>query len=207
MRRGLCLVIAAPSGAGKSSVVRKLVAQEADLAESVSATTRAPRPGEVHGREYLFHDSGSFAALVAAGELLEHAIVYGRGYGTPRGPVEARLAAGLDVVLDIDWQGWRQVRAALPGDTVGVFLLPPSLGQLEARLRGRRSDSEAEIGRRMRLARDELGHWEEFDHVVVNDELNACVAEVAHVLHAARCTVARSTGTGALVSAMIRDES
>ena len=139
-------MIAAPSGAGKSSVVRRLVAREAELAESVSVTTRAPRPGEIDGREYLFRDENGFRALAAAGELIEHAIVYGRGYGTPRAPVEARLAGGLDVVLDIDWQGWRQVRAALPLDTVGVFLLPPSLGQLNARLRGRQSDSEAEIG-------------------------------------------------------------
>ncbi len=197
-------MIAAPSGAGKSSVVRRLVAREADLAESVSVTTRAPRPGEVEGREYLFRDDGGFRALAAAGELIEHAIVYGRGYGTPRAPVEARLAAGLDVVLDIDWQGWRQVRAALPQDTVGVFLLPPSLEQLDARLRGRQSDSDAEIGRRMRLARDELGHWGEFDHVVINDDLEACVANVAHILHAARCTVGRSTGAATLVSAMIQ---
>ena len=204
MRRGLCLVIAAPSGAGKSSVVRRLVAREAELAESVSVTTRAPRPGEIDGREYLFRDENGFRALAAAGELIEHAIVYGRGYGTPRAPVEARLAAGLDVVLDIDWQGWRQVRAALPQDTVGVFLLPPSLEQLNARLRGRQSDSDAEIGRRMRLARDELGHWGEFDHVVINDDLEACVANVAHILHAARCTVGRSTGAATLVSAMIQ---
>ena len=198
-------MIAAPSGAGKSSVVRRLMAREAELADSVSVTTRAPRPGEVDGREYLFHDDDSFRALVAASELLEHAIVYGRGYGTPRAPVEARLQAGLDVVLDIDWQGWRQVRAALPRDAVGVFLLPPSLTLLEARLRGRQSDSETEIGRRMRLACDELGHWGEFDHVVVNDDLEACVADVAHVLHAARCAVGRSTGAAALVSAMIRE--
>ena len=196
-------MIAAPSGAGKSSVVRRLVAREAELAESVSVTTRAPRPGEIDGREYLFRDENGFRALAAAGELIEHAIVYGRGYGTPRAPVEARLAGGLDVVLDIDWQGWRQVRAALPLDTVGVFLLPPSLGQLNARLRGRQSDSEAEIGRRMRLACDELGHWGEFDHVVVNDDLETCVADVVHILHAARCTVGRSTGSAALVDAMI----
>ena len=198
------MVIAAPSGAGKSSVVRRLVAREAEVAESVSVTTRAPRPGEVEGREYLFRDDDGFRALAEAGELIEHAIVYGRGYGTPREPVEARLGAGLDVVLDIDWQGWRQVRAALPQDTVGVFLLPPSLAQLDARLRGRQSDSEAEIGRRMRLACDELSHWGEFDHVVVNDDLEACVADVVHILHAARCAVGRSTGSAALVAAMIR---
>ena len=197
-------MIAAPSGAGKSSVVRRLLACESELAESVSVTTRAPRPGEVDGTDYLFRDDDGFAALVAAGALLEHAVVYGRGYGTPRAPVEARLAAGLDVVLDIDWQGWRQVRAALPADTVGVFLLPPSLPLLEARLRGRRSDSEAEIGRRMRLACDELSHWGEFDHVVVNDDLEDCVQAVVHVLHAARCTVARSLGAAEMVAAMIR---
>lgn len=132
-------------------------------------------------------------------------MVFGRGYGTPRAAVEARLAAGQDVVLDIDWQGWRQLRAALPDDVVGVFILPPSLEQLEARLRGRGSDADAEVARRMEAARGEIAHWSEFDHVLVNDDLAACVAAVASILVAARCAVRRSVGAARLAGRFVRD--
>ena len=201
-RRGLCLVVAAPSGAGKSSIVRGLLAGDAAISASVSVTTRAPRPGEVDGRDYLFVGEGEYQAMVAGGALLEHAMVFGRGYGTPRAPIEACLAAGGDVVLDIDWQGWRQLRAALPGDCVGVFVLPPSLTVLEQRLRMRGSDGQAEVARRMRAARDEIGHWEEFDHLVVNDTLETCTAQVAAILEAARCRPGRSLGAVALARGM-----
>ena len=202
-RRGLCLVVAAPSGAGKSSVVRGLLAIDPAVLPSVSVTTRAPRPGEVDGRDYVFTNMTAFETMVADGALLEHAMVFGRGYGTPRAPVEANLAAGRDVVLDIDWQGWRQLRAAMPGDTVGVFILPPSLALLEDRLRGRRSDGEAEVARRMQAARAEISHWQEFDHVVINDDLADCTATVASILVAARCCLARSTGAAALARSMV----
>jgi guanylate kinase len=143
--------------------------------------------------------------MVADGDLLEHANVFGRGYGTPRAPVEAALAAGRDVALDVDWQGFRQVKAAMPDDTVGVFILPPSLDILDSRLRGRGSDDAAEIDRRMRAAREEISHWSEFDHVVVNDRLDVCVGTVLAILAAARCTTARSLGAAALAEAMILD--
>ncbi len=193
-RRGLCLVVSAPSGAGKSSIVKGLLASDEGVTASVSVTTRTPRTGEVEGRDYFFADMTRFLAMVAEGALLEHALVFGRGYGTPRAPVEACLAAGRDVVLDIDWQGWRQLQAALPGDAVGVFILPPSLRALEARLRGRGSDGEAEVARRMQAARDEISHWGEFDHVLVNDDLAACTRSVASILVAARCALPRSLG-------------
>lgn len=201
-RRGVCLVIAAPSGAGKSSIVRGLLAGWPGTRPSVSVTTRAPRLGETEGRDYFFRSREMFDAMVARGELLEHATVFGRSYGTPRALVEASLAAGEDVVLDIDWQGWRQLSRALAGDAVGVFILPPSLEQLEARLRGRGSDAPEEVTRRMRGARDEIGHWEEFDHVLVNDELAHCVAAVGSILTAARCAVRRSLGARGLAAAM-----
>src|SRR5580698_5683735 len=177
-RRGLCLVLAAPSGAGKSSLIRALLATEPALSLSISVTTRPPRPGEVDGLHYHFRDQAAFDALVAADGFLEWATVLGRhSYGTPRAEVEAALAAGRDVAFDIDWQGHRNLRAALPGDVVGVFVLPPSLAALESRLQGRAGDDVAEIARRMALAREEISHWAEFDHVVVNDAFEDAVAE------------------------------
>ena len=194
-RRGVCLVLSAPSGAGKTAIADALLASEPDLALSVSVTTRAPRPGEVDGVHYRFTDQTTFDRMVAAGELLEWARVLGRHcYGTPRAPVEQALAAGRDVVFDIDWQGHRQLRAVLPGDVIGVFVLPPTLAVLEHRLRLRSGDHAAEIARRMVLARDEISHWPEFDHVVVNDALDEAVVAVRCVLHAARVATGRLTG-------------
>jgi guanylate kinase len=201
-RRGVCLVIAAPSGGGKSSLARALIASDSTLSLSVSATTRAPRPGESEGVDYLFRDSDEFARMVRDGELLEWARVFGRGYGTPRAPVERALEAGRDMVFDIDWQGFRQMRDALPGDVVGVFLLPPALSALEARLRGRGDPDDAEIARRMALARDEMSHWAEFDHIVVNDDFDAALASVRAILHAARCATRRLTGVAGFLGGM-----
>ncbi len=190
-RRGLCLVIAAPSGGGKSTIANALRASDQDLAHSISVTTRAPRPGEVDGVHYFFRDEAEFGRMAAAAELVEWAHVFGRSYGTPRAPVEAALAGGRDMVFDIDWQGHRQLRAALPGDVVGVFILPPSLDVLENRLRGRGQDGEAEIRRRMDAAFDECSHWDEFDHVVVNENLDRAIAETRAVLQAARTSAGR----------------
>ena len=190
-RRGVCLVVAAPSGAGKSTITRALLATEPALSLSISATTRLPRPGEKDGVHYHFQTPASFQALVDSGAMLEWAEVFGRRYGTPRVPVEAALAQGRDVVFDIDWQGHAQLHAALPGDVVGVFVLPPSLPALEQRLRGRASDPEPEIAQRMQAARSEIAHWAEFDHIVVNRRLEDAVADVRAILHAARCTTAR----------------
>ena len=198
-RRGVCLVISAPSGAGKSTIANALRATEPDLANSVSVTTRAARPGETEGVHYLFRSQAQFDAMAEAGELLEWAQVFGRGYGTPRAPVEACLASGRDMVFDIDWQGHRQLRAALPADVVGLFVLPPSLTVLESRLRRRAADDPAEIARRMAAARDEIAHWHEFDHVVVNEVLERAIAEARAVLAAARIATARQPGLAALV--------
>lgn len=202
-RRGVCLVVAAPSGAGKSSIVRALLAAEPHLALSVSVTTRTPRPGERHGVDYYFHTQGEFDALARSGGLLEWATVFGRSYGTPRGPVEQALAAGRDIAFDIDWQGHRNLRAALPRDVVSVFILPPSLPVLEERLRTRGSDVPAEIARRMAAARAEIAHWHEFDHVVVNARFEEAVASVQAILHAGRLATARQTGLAHFVQGLV----
>jgi guanylate kinase len=202
-RRGLCLVLAAAPGAGKTSVSRALLAQEPELTLSISATTRPPRPAEQEGVHYFFRSPAEFEAMVAAGELLEHASFLGRAYGTPRAPVEAALAAGRDVLFDIEWQGHRQLRAALPGDVVGVSLLPPSLEELERRLLGRGQDSAEEIARRMAAAREEMTHWNEFDHVLVNADFERTVAEARAILHAARSRRERQPGLPALMERLI----
>ena len=202
-RRGFCLVIAAPSGAGKSTILQSVLTAEPGLRASVSVTTRALRRGEREGIDYFYKSAVEFDRMVEHGEMLEHAEVFGRCYGTPRAPVEAHLSAGRDVGLDIDWQGWRQLRAALPQDTVGVFILPPSIEVLEQRLRGRASDDEAEVARRMQAAKAEIAHWAEFDYVLVNDDLSACVANVRTILQAARCTAARSLGVARQARAML----
>ncbi len=201
-RRGLCLVVAAPSGAGKSTITRALLAGDPGLTLSVSVTTRPPRPGEQEGVHYFFRDQAAFDAMAASGALLEWARVFDRSYGTPREPVEQALAAGRDVVFDIDWQGHRHLRAALPGDVVSVFVLPPSLAHLEERLRARRADGAAEIARRMAASRAEIGHWSEFDHVIVNDRIETAIAGVRAVLVAARLATARQTGLARFVATL-----
>ena len=195
LRRGVCLVLSAPSGAGKTAIADALLASEPELRRSISVTTRVPRRGEIEGTHYHFRDQAAFDRMVAAGDLLEWARVLGRHcYGTPRAPVEQALSEGKDVVFDIDWQGHGQLRAALPQDVVGVFILPPSLAVLESRLHTRSGDDVAEIARRMSLARDEISHWAEFDHVVVNDDLARAIEAMRAILHAARLATTRQTG-------------
>jgi guanylate kinase len=203
-RRGLCLVLSAPSGAGKSAITEALITREPRLRKSVSVTTRAPRPGEVDGVHYHFMTEDAFVQAERDGQLLEWArVLQGtHAYGTPRGPVEAALAAGDDVIFDIDWQGYRQLRERLPGDVLGVFVLPPSLTVLESRLRGRAGDSEAEIARRMRTAREEISHWREFDHVVVNEVLDDAIADIASILRAARLETRRRTGLESFIAGL-----
>jgi len=184
-RRGLCFVLAAPSGAGKTSLSRALLAAEPGLSLSVSVTTRAPRAGEVEGQHYYFVDQARFDEMAAAGELLEYATVFNRSYGTPRAPVEAALGAGRDVLFDIDWQGFRQLKAALPGDVVGVFITPPSLVALRERLVSR-GDAADEISRRMDRAEAEMSHAEEFDFVVENADFPSALAALRAVLRESR---------------------
>lgn len=205
-RRGLCLVIAAPSGGGKGAVTRALLEIEPALSLSISVTTRKPRPDERDGVHYHFRDAAEFDAMVAARGFLEYARVFGRNqYGSPRAPAEAALAAGRDVIFDIDWQGYRQLRAALPGDVVGIFLLPPSMAELERRLHDRAADTRQEIARRMTTAHDEISHWPEFDHVVVNDRFEPTLTQVRAILVAARLRTERQVGIPAFVAALDRE--
>jgi guanylate kinase len=176
--------VAAPSGAGKTSLVRALMEREPDLRFSTSYTTRPRRPGEVEGRDYFFVDEAKFREMEAAGEFLEHARVFDNLYGTSRSQVESRLAAGHGVILEIDWQGARQVRAAMP-EAASIFILPPGLAELERRLRGRETDSEAVIRRRLADAAADMSHWAEFGHVVVNEDFGEAVAALSAIVRGA----------------------
>lgn len=186
-RKGLLLILSSPSGAGKSTLARMLMDWDPTMAFSVSATTRAPRAGEIDGREYYFRPRDAFEAMVAAGQMLEHAEVFGNLYGSPRAPVEAAMAAGRDTLFDIDWQGGQQIRnSALGRDVVSVFVLPPSIAELERRLRGRGQDSEAVIAGRMAKSRDEISHWAEYDYVLVNADLDSTFNTLRTILEAER---------------------
>jgi guanylate kinase len=180
-KRGHLYVIAAPSGAGKTSLLHAVMARRPGLSFSVSCTTRKPRAGEVDGKDYHFVDRAEFERLVAAGEFVEHADVFGNLYGTRRSVVEAALADGRDLLLEIDWQGARQVRERLP-EAVQVFILPPSRAELEKRLRGRGSDSAEAIARRLEESTIEMSHWREFDYVIVNRDFEAAAAELEAIL-------------------------
>jgi len=201
-RRGLLFVLSSPSGAGKSTISRRLLEGDPLLSMSVSATTRPPRPGEVDGVHYQFVDHARFEAMVAGGEFLEHATVFGNRYGTPRAPVDAQLKAGRDVLFDIDWQGTQQLSQSAESDIVRVFILPPSAAELERRLRGRAQDSEAVIAQRMSKANDEMSHWAEYDYVIVNDDLEASVARVQAILTAERLKRRRQVGLADLVKSL-----
>lgn len=186
-RRGLLLILSSPSGAGKSTLARKLMAWDPTLRFSVSATTRPPREGEVDGKHYHFRDRAGFEAMVAAGEMLEHAEVFGNLYGSPRSPVEAAMAEGRDTLFDIDWQGGQQIRnSGLGRDVVSVFVLPPSIAELDRRLRGRGVDSAEVIAGRMAKSRDEISHWAEYDYVLINDDLNSTYSRLQTILEAER---------------------
>ncbi len=193
-RRGLMLVLSSPSGAGKTTLSRKLLASDPDVQLSVSVTTRKQRPGEIDGRDYHFLDPALFDAVVENGDLLEWAHVFGHRYGTPRAPVEAALARGRDVLFDIDWQGTQQLREKADRDLVSVFVLPPSIPDLERRLRTRAQDSDEVIHTRMAKAADEMSHWAEYDYVVINTDIDHAFAEVRSILAAERLKRERQTG-------------
>ncbi|PRH82978.1 guanylate kinase [Arenimonas caeni] len=183
--RGTLFIVAAPSGAGKSSLVNAVLAREPGIALSISFTSRAPRPGERHAQHYHFVSRGEFEAMVARGEFFEHALVHGDYKGTARQSVEPQLAAGKDVLLEIDWQGARQVREQVP-DCVSVFILPPSRDALQTRMRNRGQDSEETIARRLAAAREEMSHYDEFDYVIVNEHFDAAAAELRAIFVAHR---------------------
>lgn len=193
-RRGILFVVSSPSGAGKSTISRKLLESDNGLTMSVSATTRPMRPGEEDGRDYHFVDVATFKDMVANHEFLEWAHVFDHRYGTPRGPVEAALAAGRDVLFDIDWQGAQQLYQRAGGDVVRVFIFPPSMAELERRLRHRATDSAEVIDRRMSRATAEISHWDGYDYVLVNDDVGRCYADVASILAAERLKRSRQQG-------------
>jgi guanylate kinase len=198
-RRGLMLVLSSPSGAGKTALSRKLLDVDTNVELSVSITTRPPRPGDVDGRDYHFIDRERFDAMVKKAELLESAEVFGHRYGTPRAPVEAALARGRDVLFDIDWQGTQQLREKADRDLVSIFVLPPSIPELERRLKTRAQDTEEVIRARMAKAADEMSHWAEYDYVVINADIDRAFADVCAILAAERLKRERQIGLSAFV--------
>ena len=201
-RRGLMLVLSSPSGAGKTTLSRRLLEADPAVELSVSVTTRKQRPGEVDGRDYHFIDAARFDAMLKQGELLESAQVFGHRYGTPRAPVEAALGRGRDVLFDIDWQGTQQLREKAVHDLVSIFVLPPSIPDLERRLRTRAQDSDEVIHARMGRAADEMSHWAEYDYVVINTDIDRAFSEVRSILAAERLKRERQTGLSAFVRAL-----
>lgn len=204
-RRGVMLALSSPSGAGKSTLARRMIEGDAALTLSISATTRPPRPGEVDGRDYHFMQRDAFEAMASRGDFLEWALVFDNFYGTPRAQVEAALASGRDVLFDVDWQGARALHAAAPEDVVAVFILPPSVTELERRLRARGQDSDEVIARRMARSADEISHWREYDYVLVNANVDETYDNLARLLAAERLKRGRQTWLPAHVEALLKD--
>lgn len=191
-RRGLLIILSSPSGAGKSTLTRSLRDWDGDFQFSISATTRPPRPGEEHGREYYFLDKPAFQDLIDKGEMLEHAEVFGNFYGSPMGPVQEAIETGHDVLFDIDWQGGQQIRnSALGKHVLSIFILPPSIAELERRLRTRGQDSDEVIENRMQKSRDEISHWPEYDYVLVNDDLKATEEKLKTIISSERMRISQ----------------
>ncbi|HEX3757001.1 MAG TPA: guanylate kinase [Rhizomicrobium sp.] len=202
-RRGLMLVLSSPSGAGKTTLSRRLLESDGNIKLSVSATTRPMRPGEVHGRDYHFISSEAFEAWRMEGKFLEHAQVFGHRYGTPSHLVVEALAAGRDLLFDIDWQGTQQLKEKMRDDLVSIFILPPSHEELERRLRARAQDSEAIVAARMAKAAGEISHWAEYDYVIVNTDLDRALADIQAILNAERLKRGRQTGISAFVKGLM----
>jgi len=205
-RRGLMLLVSSPAGAGKTSLSRRLAADHLDLILSISATTRAPRPGEEEAREYFFKTRAQFDAMIAAGELFEWAEVNGQRYGTPKAPVMEALDAGKDVLFDIDWQGAAQVAEMAPDDSVRVFVLPPSWSDLSRRLHARAQDSDEIINSRLALGREEITHWGGYDYVIVNKNFDRAYADLGHIYRAERLKPGRNPWLPAFVEGLQAEE-
>ncbi|MBL9067224.1 MAG: guanylate kinase [Sphingopyxis sp.] len=203
-RRGVLFVLSSPSGAGKTTISRMMLDADSDIALSISATTRPPRPGEVDGVHYHFVDTETFKKMAADGEFLEWAHVFGHRYGTPRAPVEELLAAGKDVLFDIDWQGAQQLYQEAGPDVVRVFVLPPTMEELERRLRSRGTDSDAVITARMERAANEISHWDGYDYVLINENVDGCFDEVRAILRAERLKRRRQIGLIGFARDLIR---
>jgi guanylate kinase len=193
-RRGLMLVLSSPSGAGKTTLARRLLASDSAITMSVSATTRAARTGEEEGKDYFFVSPDVFNLMVKRHDFLEHAQVFGNQYGTPREPVMLALSMGRDVLFDIDWQGTQQLRQQAGDDLVSIFVLPPSHAELERRLRSRAQDSEEVVQARMSRANNEISHWAEYDYVVINDDVDSTLQKICTILEAERMKRGRQTG-------------
>ncbi|WP_108883566.1 guanylate kinase [Anderseniella sp. Alg231-50] len=198
-RRGLLFVLSSPSGAGKTTLSRQLLARESDMVMSVSVTTRKPRPGETDGKDYHFISRAQFDQMVKDGELLEYAEVFGNGYGTPIKPVNDWLAEGKDVLFDIDWQGTQQIHARMTDDLVRVFILPPSAEELRDRLVRRAQDAASVVAKRMAEASNEISHWAEYDYVLINDDLDQCDRSISKILDAERLRRHRRVGLDTFV--------
>ncbi|MGB9153989.1 MAG: guanylate kinase [Alphaproteobacteria bacterium] len=201
-RRGLMMVLSSPSGAGKTTLSHRLLEADSEIALSISVTTRAPRVGEVDGKDYIFVDATEFNLLVNREQLLEHAKVFGNYYGTPRLPVEKTLAQGRDVLFDIDWQGTQQLAEKARDDLVSIFILPPTWHELERRLFSRAQDNPTEINRRMAKAADEMSHWAEYDYVIVNRDIDQSVMAVKAILLAERLKRRRQIGLSEFVTGL-----
>ena len=199
-------ILSSPSGAGKTTIARRLLAEDGEIRMSVSVTTRPMRPGEVDGTDYIFASQDEFDRMVADEELLEWATVFGNSYGTPKAQVRAGIREGSDFLFDIDWQGTQQLYQKMETDVVRVFLLPPSIGELRRRLTGRGTDSAAVIADRMARAQSEISHWDGYDYVVVNDDIDTCFAKVRQILAAERMKRARQTGLIPFVRELMRPQ-
>ncbi len=206
-RRGLMFILSSPSGAGKTTLARRLLAHDGEIRMSVSVTTRPIRPGEVDGRDYHFTDKAQFEAMVTGEHFLEWAHVFGHSYGTPKSQVKAGLRAGHDFLFDIDWQGTQQLYQKLETDVVRVFLLPPSIDELRRRLTARGTDAAGVIAERMERAQAEISHWDGYDYVIVNDDIDTCFAKVVQILAAERMRRARQTGLIPFVRGLMKPDS
>lgn len=202
-RRGIMVVLSSPSGAGKTTLTKKILNTNRNILMSVSATTRQPRPGEVDGEDYIFLSKSKFSEMIENDEFLEYAKVFDNFYGTPRAPVETALARGFDIVFDIDWQGAQQLTQAAANDLVKIFILPPNMRELENRLRSRAQDSDDVIARRMSKSENEISHWAEYDYIIINEDISEAIEELTTIVNAERMKRPRQPWLGSFIKKLI----